>query len=118
MPKEYVCKHCNNNVLASFDQELIKHPAIAFLRVHFVAYTKKGKRPKAGFQNMSLQKLDEERILINVKDKSGLPKNLRKRSDDQIEYELQVRSTWIFQPKLLGRALYKIALGVFAYEYG
>jgi hypothetical protein len=118
LPKEYACKHCNNNILSPLDQELIDHPAIAFFRVHFVPYTKKGKRPKAGFQNISLYKKDEEHILMFIKDKSGLPRNLKKRSNNAIEYEMLVRGKRNFQPKLLGRALYKIGLGMLAFEYG
>jgi hypothetical protein len=118
LPKEYTCEECNLTTLSPLDQELVNYPAIAFLRVHFISYTKHGKRPKAGFRNLSLQRIDEERVLIFVKDKSGLPKNIRKRNNEQIEYDLVVKGEKLFRPALIGRALYKIALGAFAFEYG
>jgi hypothetical protein len=109
LPKEYTCRHCNNNILSPLDQELIDYTPIGFFRVHFVSYSKKGKRPKAGFQNMSLYKEDDDHISYFIKDKSGLPRNLKKRSNNEIEYEMLVRGKRNFQPKYWVEHFIKLA---------
>src|SRR5207253_652013 len=49
-------KKCNNNLLSRLDAALVDFPPIALLRVQYVPYTKKGKLPKADFENATVER--------------------------------------------------------------
>lgn len=117
LPKGFVCDACNNGISSQLDEALINFEPIAFLRVQFTPYTKKGKFPKANFQNMVIEKTDPNHIKITAKDKTARPKNKRTLEDGQEAFNLTwtgKKLTW----KLYARAIYKFALGFVAHDMG
>lgn len=117
LPKGYVCDECNNGILAILDNYLLKFEPVAFLQVYFVPYTKQGKLPEANFQNMIIKKTHPLHIKVVAKDKTGNPKNEKNVGDGWQSFNLQMRGK-TFDPKQLARALYKIALGMVAFDKG
>jgi hypothetical protein len=117
LPKGYVCDRCNNGVLARLDEALTKFEPVAMLQVQFVPYTKDGKLPKANFQNLSMERTSPRNITIKDKDKTGRPKNKKHLGDDWYSFSVEIKGKK-FNPKLLGRALYKIALEMVALSQG
>jgi hypothetical protein len=117
LPKGCVCDTCNNGILATLDECLLQFEPIAFLRVMFLPYTKQGKLPHANFQNMSIKKTRPHYIKVTAKDETGMPKNEKHLGDDWYSFDLQVKGK-PFNPKQLARALYKIALGMAAFDKG
>ncbi len=117
MPKGYVCDKCNNEVLSGLDSALLKFEPIAFLQVLFVPYTKGGKLPEANFQNIFLKRANPRKIVITPKDKTGRIKNKKHLGDNWYSFNIETRGKQ-FNSKLLGRALYKIALGMVALSQG
>jgi hypothetical protein len=120
LPKGYVCDRCNNGIIARLDNALIKFDPIAFLWVQLVPHTKDGSLPKANFQNMSMERTSPTHIKISVKDKTGGIKNKTPMGDDWYSFSLNVRGKPVTQKsiKMLGRALFKIALGIVALSQG
>lgn len=117
LPKGYVCDECNNQTLAMLDDALLKFEPIAFLAVQFVPFTKSGKLPKADFENFTMERTAPRHIVFKAKDKIGQPTN-RKELDGgwtSFTIESKVRN---FDPKLLGRSLHKIGLGMIALSQG
>ena len=117
LPRGYVCDKCNNEVLARLDNLLLDFEPISFLRVIYSPYTKAGKLPNASYQNISIKKTDPRNIVLTAKDKSGWVKNLKELDDGQISFLINIKGKK-FDPKIIGRALYKIALGTVAYDQG
>ena len=117
LPKGYVCDKCNNGVLSRLDNFLLDFEPISFLRVIYSPYTKAGKLPKASYQNISIKKSHPRNIVFTAKDKSGWVKNLKEMDDGQISFSINIKGKK-FDPKMIGRALYKIALGTVAYDQG
>jgi len=117
LPKGYVCDKCNNGILSRLDNLLLDFEPISFLRVIYTPYTKAGKLPNASCQNISVRKTHPRNIVFTVKDKSGWVKNLKEMDDGQISFSINMRGKK-FDPKMVGRALYKIALGTLAYDRG
>jgi hypothetical protein len=117
LPRGYVCNRCNNGVLSRLDNFLLDFEPISFLRVIYSPYTKAGKLPKASYQNISIKKTHPRNIVLTAKDKSGLVKNLKEMDDAQISFSINIKGKK-FDPKMIGRALYKIALGTGAYDQG
>jgi hypothetical protein len=116
LPRGYVCDKCNNGVLAQLDNILIKFEPIAFLQVQLVPYTKDGSLPKANFQNMRMERTSPTYIKISAKEKSGEIQNKTSMSDDWYSFTLNMRGKPVTQKsiRMLGRALFKIALGIVA----
>ena len=56
LPKGFVCKNCNNGVLARLDEVLRNCPFFAIQRVLYVPFDKKGKLPKARLGTTTLKK--------------------------------------------------------------
>jgi hypothetical protein len=117
LPKGYVCDKCNNGILAWLDSAFLKFGPVAMLQVQFVPYTKEGKLPKANFQNLSMERTRPTNIAIKPKDKTGQPKNKKHLGDGWYSFSIEMKGK-VFDPKLLGRALYKIALGTVALSQG
>jgi hypothetical protein len=120
LPKGYVCDKCNNGVLSQLDNALAKFEPIALLQVQFVPHSKDGSLPKANFQNMTIEKTNPTHIKISAKDKSGEVKNKTSIGDDWYSFPLSMQGKPFTQKsiKLLGRALFKIALGIVALSQG
>jgi hypothetical protein len=117
LPRGYVCDRCNNGVLAQLDNFLLDFEPISFLRVIYSPYTKAGKLPNASYQNISIRKTDPRNVVLTAKDKSGWLENLNEMDDGQISFSINIKGKK-FDPKMIGRALYKIALGMVAYDQG
>jgi len=117
LPRGYVCDKCNNGVLSRLDNFLLEFEPVSFLRVIYSPYTKAGKLPKASYQNISIRKTHPRNIVLTAKDKSGWVKNLKEMEDGQISFSINIKGKK-FDPKMIGRALYKIALGTVAYDQG
>jgi hypothetical protein len=117
LPQGYVCDVCNNGVLSELDNALLKFEPVAFLQVQFVPYTKEGKLPKANFQNTYIERIGPRDIKIVAKDKTGNIKDKKPLGNDWYSFRIETRGK-TFDPRLLGRALYKIALGLVALEHG
>ena len=120
LPKGYVCDKCNNGVLSQLDNALTKFEPIAFLQVQFVPYTKDGSFPKVNFQNMTMERTSPTHIKIFAKEKSGEIKNKTPMGDNWYSFSLNMRGKPFTQKsvKMLGRALFKIALGIVALSQG
>ena len=103
--------------MSDLDTILVKFDPIAFLQVQFVSYTKKGKLPKAKFQNVRMEKTHPQHIRITAQDKTGLPQNKRELGDGWISFNLAVRGHR-FNPNALARSLYKVGLGLVALSQG
>jgi hypothetical protein len=117
LPKGYVCDKCNNEILAELDNALLKFGPIAFLQVQFVQYTKDGEIPSANFQNLSMKRTSPQNITISIKDKTARIRNKKMLGDGWVSFSLSMRGNRL-KPNLLGRALYKIALGMVALSQG
>jgi len=117
LPRGYVCDRCNNGVLSRLDNFLLDFEPISFLRVIYSPYTKAGKLPKASYQNISIRKTHPRNVVLTAKDKSGWVKNLKEMDDGQTSFSINIKGKK-FDPKMIGRALYKIALGMVAYDEG
>jgi len=120
LPKGYVCDKCNNGVLSQLDSALMKFEPIAFLQVQFVRHTKDGSFPKANFQNMTMERTSPTHIKIVPKDKTEKIKNKIPLGDGWYSFSLDMRGKPVTKKsiKLLGRALFKIALGTVALSQG
>jgi hypothetical protein len=120
LPKGYVCDRCNNGILAQLDDVLIKFEPIAFLQVQLVPHTKDGSLPKANFQNMSMERTSPTHIKISAKEKSGEIQNKTPIGDDWYSFSLNMRGKPFTQKsvKMLGRALFNIAIGIVALSQG
>ena len=120
LPKGYVCDKCNNGVLAHLDEAIIKFEPIAFLQVQLVSHTKDGSLPKANFQNISMERTSPNHIKIVAKDKSGEIQNRTRVGDDWYSFSVNMNGRPVTQKfvRLLGRALFKIALGIIALSQG
>lgn len=118
LPPGYVCDTCNNEVLSALDSHLVNHDVISTLRVFYVPYnTKTGKFPKARYQNMSIEKTKPREVEIKVQGKSS--KSLHIRTEGDVTHcKFHARGRQKFDPLLLGRALYKIALGILCWQNG
>lgn len=111
-----VCTRCNNE-LSKLDQFLAEFEPLALLRVRTVPLTKKGKFPRADFRDFTLQKT-KPRVLTYTS-KSGRPIFERK---DLPDGTFSLRNTFIGKKPLdairLGQSLFKIALGLVAFDHG
>ncbi|MFZ1755105.1 MAG: hypothetical protein WAU10_15250 [Caldilineaceae bacterium] len=117
LPRGYVCDQCNNGVLSRLDSILAEWGPIALLRVHYVPHTKDGKLQKANFQNMRIERSTPSELNVIAKDKTGGMKITEENPDGTVRFSINSRSKWV-DPKLLGRALYKIALGFYTLDHG
>jgi hypothetical protein len=117
LPRGYVCDRCNNGILSELDNALLRFDPITFLQVLFVPYTKEGKLPRANLQNIAMRRTGPRNIAIQAKDKSGWMKNRRALGEGWYSFSMQGRGKR-FSPRLLGRTLYKVGLGMVAFSQG
>ena len=117
LPRGFVCDACNNGVLSGLDSALIQFEPVAFLRVQHVPYTKAGKFPKANFSTFTFEKTGPRHLKLTPKNKAGEIKNLRQIGEDTHAFNVEWKGkklNW----NLIGRALYKIGLGMVAFKQG
>lgn len=117
LPNGYVCDNCNNGILSDLDNSLVNFGPIAFLRVQFLPYTKQGKFPRANFQNVIFERTSPRHINIKAKDKTGMPRDREVLGNGWYRFNLPFTSRG-FNPQLLARSLYKVALGTLALGEG
>ncbi|VAW37648.1 hypothetical protein MNBD_CHLOROFLEXI01-2625, partial [hydrothermal vent metagenome] len=117
LPRGYVCDTCNHKKLSGLDEALLNFGPIAFLRVQFVPITKSGKLPVANFQNIFMKRTSPRQIHIEPKDRTGNPIIQEDLGDGWFSYQSNIRGK-TFDPKLIARALFKIALGMVAFGDG
>jgi hypothetical protein len=117
LPKGFVCDACNNGALSELDSALIQFEPVAFLRVQHVQYTKAGKFPKANFSTFTFEKTGPRHLKLTPKNKAGEIKNLRQTGDDTHTFNVEWKGKKI-NWNLIGRALYKIGLGMVAFKQG
>jgi hypothetical protein len=115
LPKGYVCDKCNNELLSGLDNSLLKFEPIAMLQARFVPYTKDSKLPAANFQNLTLERTSPRNITMGAKDKTANSRNKKYFDDGWVGFTNNMKGGK-FRPKVLGRALYKIGLGMVAFS--
>ena len=111
-----VCKACNNS-LSALDQFLAEFELLAMLRVIYVPLTKKGKLPHADFRDFKLVKVKPRVIRITNKTKRDVLV-LEDLPDGTIRGSLSFTSRGPVDILRLARALFKIGLGLVAYDQG
>lgn len=118
LPAGFVCDSCNNGVLSYLDNCLVEHDILALLRVLYLPYnTKSGKFPKALYQNMAVEKTHPRKI--NFKLQSGSKNGfVVKDIKDGVNITINTIGRTTFDPIILSRSLYKIALGVLCLKNG
>ncbi|MBI2471035.1 MAG: hypothetical protein HYV59_07310 [Planctomycetes bacterium] len=118
LPAGLVCDNCNNGILSYLDSCLVEHDILALLRVLYLPYnTKSGKFPKARYQNMAVEKTHPRKI--NFKLQSGSKKGfIVKDIKDGVHITINTLGKTPFDPLILARSLYKIALGVLCLKNG
>jgi hypothetical protein len=117
LPKGFVCDKCNNEILSLLDNALLQFEPIAFLQVQFVPHTKGGKLPQANFRDVTVKKDKPRQITLISKDGKEHISRKQELEDGRVLYTF-TGTLKKFEPKLLGRAIYKIALGMVAFSKG
>ncbi|MHB8088852.1 MAG: hypothetical protein ACYDH2_11470 [Anaerolineaceae bacterium] len=117
LPRGFVCDTCNNGTLSGLDNYLLQFEPLSFLRVLYTQCTKDGKLPKGDYKNFSIKKTDPRNIVLTAKDGNGF-RNLKEYDDGQVSFSINFKGKRRFDPKKLGRSLYKIALGMVAFDRG
>lgn len=117
LPKGWVCDSCNN-VCSKLDQFFTDFEAIAFQRVLNVPFTKGGKLPRAEFANVTIQKRMPRVIRLIEKTDTPSLQVLERLEDGTVKFNINVSSRNPLDVQMLGRALFKIALGMVAYQSG
>lgn len=118
LPKGFVCDTCNNGILSELDNYLLQFEPLSFLRVLYTQCTKDGKLPKGDYKNFSIKKTNPRNIVLTAKDNSSGFKNLKETDNGQVSFTINFTGKRRFYPKDLGRSLYKIALGMIAFDRG
>lgn len=118
LPPGCVCDPCNNGVLSELDNYLVNHDVISMLRVLYVPYNPKtGKFPVARYQNMTIEKTHPRKINLNVHGNAA--KSIKVKTEGDLSHiTLNTVGRSKFKPRLLGRSLYKIALGIVCWQHG
>jgi len=114
LQKGIVCKKCNN-VFSELDDYLIKFPPIAFLRPTIVPFTKKGKFPQAKFKDVTIDKIHPTVIRIANNSAEAVIKETETLEDGTVKFQVQLTSEDRLDGRKLGRALFKIGLGMLAF---
>lgn len=120
LPKGVVCDKCNNEVLSGLDNHLVNHDIFSMLRVMFLPYnTKSCEFPKAVFQNMKIKKVAPRKIVFDVHNSSKSNKGFNTESvENGVNIKISTVGRIPFDPTELGRALFKISLGVICWHNG
>jgi HNH endonuclease len=117
LPKGFVCDTCNNEVLSGLDAALVHFEPIEFLKTLYMPHTKDGKLPQAAFPNLTMKKTRPSHIVF----KSPSKKYFTTGEPDEngfIHFSIKTTGRKKFDPKIIGRALYKIGLGMVAFHEG
>lgn len=117
LPKGVVCDSCNNEILARLDEELVTSDMLGLLKTLFMPYTKDGKLPQATFQNLTIKKTHPTHIVINTSSKKYFTMD---ETDEYgvVHFTIKTAGRKKFDPKTIGRSLYKIGLGMVAFHQG
>jgi hypothetical protein len=118
LPKGFVCKKCNNEVLSRLDSALIDFPPIALGRVLHVDSTKAGKLPKAEFGNATIEKLKPHHIRWTPKGDAKVFTEETQLEDGWFHFKFNLETRKSYNGTAIARALYKIALGLLAFDFG
>lgn len=111
-----VCDRCNNR-LSSLDQFLAEFEPLSLLRVWNVPLTKSGKFPRSEFGHYTLQKVRPREILITSATQADSPA-WEELPDGRVRWSLTTKSRAPVDLRRLGRALFKIGLGLVAHDEG
>ncbi len=104
-----------NKIIYGMGSILIKFPPIAFLRLTHVPFTKKGKFPQAKFKDVTIDKIHPTVIRIANSSTQAVIKETEKLENGSIRFEGQLTSEDRLDKRKLGRALFKIGLGMLAF---
>ncbi len=117
LPRGAVCDECNN-LFSVLDQYLIDFPPIALLRVILVPFTKKGNFPKARFHQVKIDKIHPKIIQITNASIESVIKETGISEDGEVKFEVGLTSKHPLDGRKLGRALFKVGLGMLAFLAG
>lgn len=117
LPRGFVCDNCNNGVCANLDQRLQLFEPIAFLRVLYGPFGKDGKAPRAEFNNVIFERTDPREITVTAKDETGGLKESKVFDDGSLGLNTTFKGKRFNWP-LLGRSIFKIGLGMVAFDMG
>lgn len=111
-----VCWACNNK-LSALDQFLAEFEGLGLLRVMNVNLTKKGKLPRAAFRDFVVEKVKPRELKFTSRSSRDYfaEEDL---SDGTVRFSLHGVSRKRIDIPLLGRSLFKIGLGLVAYQAG
>jgi HNH endonuclease len=120
LPKGFVCDKCNNETLSGLDAALVNSDLLALLKTLYMPYTKAGKLPQAEYKDLSIKKTAPTNIVFTDKSTDGTEKfTLTSREKDgSVKFSMHMKGKKEFDPIILGRALYKIGLGMVAFHQG
>jgi hypothetical protein len=116
--KGFVCDTCNNEVLSRLDEALLDSDLLGFLKTLFMPYTKAGKLPQAEYQNFSMKKTRPNHIVFIEKTKKKSFTFDSKDENGYTRFSIKMKGRKKFDPIIIGRALYKIGLGMVAFYQG
>lgn len=119
LPPGYVCDECNNGVLSELDDYFVNHDMIAFLRTWYVPYNPKtGKFSQAKYQNLRVERTHPRKVNLIIQSGSKKEFDVKDIDNGLSSIKFTARGRVPFDPKHLGRALYKIALGIICWKNG
>jgi hypothetical protein len=111
-----VCAACNNR-LSKLDKALLDFEPLAMLRAVYGPMTKKGKFPKARLRDIDIEKTAPREIRVTQKSGKAMPAPVAD-EDGLVRFSITGTGTRRADPILVGRALFKIALGLVAHDAG
>ncbi len=117
LDKGAVCDPCNHGICSELDDLLLTFEPIAFLRVQYGPFSKKGKAPRANLHNMILERTGPREITVTPKDKTGGFKNKEVLEDGRVKFDFSFKGNKLNWHRL-GRSIFKIALGFVALDKG
>lgn len=119
LPPGNVCDRCNNEILSQLDSNLVNHDIFSFLRVLFVNYNPKtGKFPEAKFQNLKIEKTQPRKLVFNEQRRNKDSFIVEKQKNGTVNVKFNMVGRVPFDPIILSRSLYKIALGLVCLQFG
>jgi hypothetical protein len=120
LSRGFVCDPCNNS-FSVLDEYLLNFEAVSFQRVLAVPFTKKGKLPRAEFRDLTIEKR-MPRVISMIHKKNESPhveyREFDHQPDGTFRWELNVKGKKPTDLVRVGRALYKIGLGMVALQAG
>lgn len=112
-----VCAECNNR-LSPFDQALIDFEPVALLRTIYGPLSKKGKFPRAEFQDMTIERTAPRHIRVRTRRGVKAPNPPEPQADGTVRFTISATGRSRFDPIPLARSLFKIGLGLVAHDAG